>query len=304
MASGVDDKIREILPYFHAPDAPLARPDPTHEPMFRPPAVLAISAADPSSCAGVAADAVTLASMGVYPLCVVSEVCLRDTTQVEARVALESDLVVDQARVALEDVPVAALKLSLPGSATLVAALAELVSDYDDLPLVLEVPALSSQEDEPDDAHLAAALELLLPYASVLVVDASAARRLLAAGMDEEEPEMAEAEMAALLCGVGAGSVLFLGGGRPGPQVVHVLYGEDGARQRESFERADRLALGFASTVSAALAAALAQGRALDQSVRESLQFAHRADHAALRMGMGAPVPDRMFWARPEEAGQ
>jgi len=267
--------------------------------MIRPPAVLAISATDPTSCAGVAADAVTLASMGVYPLCVVTEVCLRDTTQVEARIALDCDMVIDQARVALEDVPVAALKITLPGSVAMVAALAELVSDYDDVPLVLEVPALSSQEDEPDDAHLSAALELLLPYTTVLVVDPSAARRLLAAGMEEEEPDMAEREMAALLCGVGAQSVLVLGSGKPGPQVVHVLYGEEGALQRDSFERSPWVALGFAATVSAALAAALAQDRDISQAVREALQFAHQADAGALRMGMGAPVPDRMFWARP-----
>ena len=270
-------------------------------PMPRPPAVLTISSTEPASATGIAADAVTLASMGVYPLCVVSEVCLRDTSQVEARIALECDIVVDQARVALEDVPVSALKISLPGSAAMVAALAELVSDYDDVPLVLDVPPLSAQEDEADDAHLVAALELLLPYSSVLVVDPSAARRLIAAGMDDEEPDLDEDEMAALLCGVGAQRVLFLGGGKPGPQVVHVLYGEEGVLQRDVFERARNVALGFSSSVSAALAAALAQDRDVSTAVREALQFAHGADAHALRMGMGAPVPDRMFWARPGE---
>ncbi len=213
-------------------------------------------------------------------------------------------MVVDQARVALEDVPVAALKITLPGSAAMVAALAELVSDYDDVPLVLDVPPLSAHEDEPDDAHLAAALELLLPYATVLVLDPSAARRLIAAGMDDEEPELEDNEMAALLCGVGAQSVLFLGGAKPGLQVVHVLYGEEGALQRDVFERAEHVALGFSSSVSAALAAALAQDRDVSTAVREALQFAHQADAHALRMGMGAPVPDRMFWARTAEAPQ
>ncbi|QID16902.1 hydroxymethylpyrimidine/phosphomethylpyrimidine kinase [Nitrogeniibacter mangrovi] len=270
--------------------------------MLQLPAVLSICAADPTSATGVAADAATLASMGVYPLCVVSEVCLRDTAQVEARMPLECELVVDQARVVLEDVPVGAIKITLPGSAVMVSALAELVADYDEVPLVLELPPLSRTEDEPDDAHLAAALELLLPYATTLVVDASAARRLVAAGMEEEEPELEDEDLAALLCGIGTGSVLVLGGARPGPQVVHVLYGEDGVLQRDVFERTDHPALGFGASASAALAAGLARGQDTPEATREALQYAHRADAAGLRMGMGVAVPDRLFWARNRES--
>ena len=269
--------------------------------MHRPPAVLALAPTDPTSANGVAADAVTLASMGVYPLCVVSEVCLRDTAQVEARVALECDLVVDQARMVLEDVPVAAIKLTLPGSVEMVAALAELMSDYTDVPLVLEVPGLFHDDDEPEDAHLAAALELLLPQTSVLVVDTAAARRLLAAGLDEDEGDLDGTEMAAVLCGVGTGFVLILGAPGAGQQVVHVLHGPSGVVQRDVFEHADTPALGFGSSVAAALAAAMALGRDESVAVKEALQYAHQADARRLRMGMGLPVPDRMFWARSAE---
>lgn len=214
---------------------------------------------------------------------------------------LEWEWVADQARVVLEDVPVAAIKITLPGTVATVPALAELVADYAELPLVLELPALSAQEDEPDDAHLAAALELLVPYASTVVLDPSAARRLIAAGIDDEEPDMPLDEIAALLCGIGAQTVLFLGAEAAGPQEIHALHDENGVLQREVFERAPRRVLGFGATVSAALAAGLAQSRPMGDAVREALQFAQRSESGGLHMGMGALVPDRMFWARNDD---
>ncbi|MCB1959467.1 MAG: bifunctional hydroxymethylpyrimidine kinase/phosphomethylpyrimidine kinase [Rhodocyclaceae bacterium] len=272
--------------------------------MHRPPAVLALSSADPTSASGVTADAVTLASMGIYPLCVVTEVCLRDTAEVDARVALDGELVVDQARMVLEDVPVAVIKLTLPGSVDLVAALAELISDYPDAPLILEVPGQVHDDDAAEDEHLAAALELLLPQTTVLVVDASAAQRLVAAGLDDEDHDLDGNDLPALLCDAGAGFVLLLGAPGAGQQAVHVLHGPSGVVQRDVFERVSAPALGFAASVAAALAGAMALGRDESLAVKEALQYAHRADAERLRMGMGLPVPDRMFWARPAEAAQ
>lgn len=270
--------------------------------MLRLPAVLTISPTEPTSASGLAADALTLACMGVYPLCVASEVCLRDTAQVEARVSLECDIVVDQARVVLEDVPVSAMKFTLPGSVAMVSAMAELVADYVETPLVLELPALMVEEDESDDDHLSAALELLVPYATTLVLDPSAGRRLIAAGVADDEPDdLSLEDMAALICGIGCESVLFLGAGGGGPKAVHLLYGEQGILQSIDLEHVGRRTLGFGCSVSSGLAAGLAQGRTLEEATREAIQFAHKSEASALHMGMGALVPDRMFWARPDE---
>ncbi|WP_333858410.1 bifunctional hydroxymethylpyrimidine kinase/phosphomethylpyrimidine kinase, partial [Denitromonas sp.] len=101
-------------------------------------AVLVVGPADPTSAAGVTGDVLTIAAQGAYPLSVVCEMCLRDTTQFDGRIALDPELVLEQARMILEDAPVAAIKLTLPGSVDLVVALAGLVSDYGDVPLVLE----------------------------------------------------------------------------------------------------------------------------------------------------------------------
>lgn len=255
-------------------------------------AVLVIGPADPTSAAGVSADVLSLACLGAYPLAVVAEMCLRDTAHFEGRVALDVELVVEQARLILEDVPVAAIKLVLPDSVELVAALAELVSDYGEVPLIVEAPALALHEDDSEDSALAAAIELLLPQAAVLVADISVARRLVAAGFEGDETGLSVEELAATLCGAGAGHVLLLGG-PAAVQVMHLLHGPEGVVRRDVFERSPLPVLGLSSSVSSALAAAMAQGQAVPEAVQAALRFGHAAEGRHFRLGMGTAVPDR-----------
>src|SRR6266581_7876353 len=107
-------------------------------PAITPPIVLTLAAADPTGGGGLQGDVLTLASMGCHPLSVVTALCLRDTEGVGEIVPLDADLVVDQARLLLEDVPVQAFKVGLLGSVENIAAVAEILSDYPDIPIVLE----------------------------------------------------------------------------------------------------------------------------------------------------------------------
>ena len=102
------------------------------------PAVLTFAASDPTSGAGLQADLLALASMGCYPLSVVTAITVQDTAGVESVLAIDPDWVADQARCLLEDMPVAAFKMGMLGSTEIVTVVAEIVSDYPDVPLVLD----------------------------------------------------------------------------------------------------------------------------------------------------------------------
>lgn len=255
-------------------------------------AVLVVGPADPTSAAGVTADVLTIASQGAYPLSVVSEMCLRDTAQFDARIALDPELVLEQARMILEDAPVAAIKLTLPGSVDMVVALAGLVSDYGNVPLVIEAPSLILNEDDTDDSPLSAAIELLLPQAAVLVGDVAVCRRLVSSAFEGDESQLSVEDLGAALCATGADHVLLLGGAA-GVQVVHVLQGSSGVVRRDVFERASVPVLGLASSASAALAASLAEGLGVPAAVQAALRCAHAAEGRHFRLGMGTAVPGR-----------
>ena len=113
-----------------------------------PPIVLAFAATDPSGGAGLQADVLTLASMGCHPLSVVTAATIQDTMGVEEVMALDAEWVADQARCVLEDMPVAAFKVGVVGSIENIAAIAEIVSDYPEIPLVLDPVFASGRGDE------------------------------------------------------------------------------------------------------------------------------------------------------------
>src|SRR5882672_7314802 len=153
-----------------------------------PPVVLTFAASDPSGGAGMQADLLTLASMGCHPLSVLTALTVQDTLGVEGVMAIDSDWVADQARALLEDMPVDAFKIGVLGSVENIAVIAEILSDYPDVPLVLDPVLASGRGDElASDEMLHAMRELLLPHATLLTPNSMEARRLADAEDDEEQ---------------------------------------------------------------------------------------------------------------------
>src|SRR5204862_6303724 len=163
---------------------------PDNEPEF-PPIVLTFAASDPSGGAGMQADLLTLASMGCHPLSVITAITVQDSAGVEGMLAIDADWVADQARCLLEDMPVDAFKIGVLGSVENIAAIAEIVSDYPDVPLILDPVLASGRGDELASDEMAEAMrELLLPQTTILTPNSLEARRL-ADVEDDEEPSLA-----------------------------------------------------------------------------------------------------------------
>src|SRR5258708_1055922 len=165
-------------------------PSPPRVPMNDPapslPAVLTFAATDPTSGAGLQADLLALASMGCYPLSVVTALTVQDTAGVESFLAIDPDWVADQARCILEDMPVAAFKMGMLGSTEIVTVVAEVVSDYPDVPLVLDPVFASGRGDEFANADMISAIrELLVPQSTVVTPNVHELRRL--AGEDDND---------------------------------------------------------------------------------------------------------------------
>src|SRR5512137_284715 len=155
-----------------------------------PPIVLTFAASDPSGGAGLQADILTLASMGCHPLSVLTAITVQDTMGVEGVQPVDAEWVADQARCLLEDIPVDAFKIGVLGSVENIAAIAEIVSDYPDVPLILDPVLASGRGDElATDEMTRAMRELLLPQTTILTPNSMEARRL-ADHDDDEEPAL------------------------------------------------------------------------------------------------------------------
>lgn len=266
-----------------------------------PPTVLCFAAGDATAGGGLQADVLTLASMGCHPLTVFTAVAVRDTRGMDEVVALDADTVAAQARAVLEDIPVHAFKLGMAGSVENIAAVAEILSDYPELPLVLE-PALNYVDrDESGDETLAALAELILPQTTLVVAGHHEVMRLAGAGFDEIADELSVDEAVAHLLELGASYVLLTGAGEPGPQIVNLLMGAEGVVRTDAWERVPGRFLGAGATLAAASVAALAHGMEVPEAVREAQEFTWQTLSGGYRLGMGMALPDRFFWARPQE---
>ena len=267
-----------------------------------PPIVLAFGATDPSGGAGLQADILTIASMGCHPLSVVTAVTVQDTGGVEDILPIDAEWVSDQARAVLEDMPVAAFKIGLLGSVENIAAIAEVISDYPDIPLVFDPVLASGRGDELADEDMLDALrELLLPQTTILTPNSIEARRLIQdEDNDEDNPDLAEC--AKRIVQLGCEYVLVTGTHEHSPKVINTLYGESGVIVRsDSWTRLSGIYHGSGCTLASAIASLLANGLSMNEAVKEAQEFTWQALQYAFRPGMGQHIPDRLFWARDDE---
>lgn len=268
------------------------------------------------------ADLMTLSALGCHPLTVVTAVTVQDSAGVEEVVPMDDDLLVDQARVLLADMPVAAFKIGVMGSIENIAAIAEIISDYPDVPVVLDPVLSSGRGDELADEDMVIALqELLLPLTTVLTPNSLEARRLAQAddedddgddfadeddeSDDEDEQDDAAPTLeqcARQLIAAGCGHVLLTGTHESTTRVANVLYGRSGVIRRDEWDRLPGSYHGSGCTLASALAAWLAHGLDVGEAAHAAQEYTWRTLQAGFRPGMGQHLPDRFFFLREHNA--
>ena len=266
----------------------------------QPVCVLVFNASDPSGAGGLTADITTIASVGGHPLGVVTGTYVRDTSRIFEHYAFADDCVDEQARTVLEDLPVRAIKVGFAGSPENLAVIAEISSDYPDLPIISYMPELSWWRDDLLDQYLDAFRELVLPQTSVLVGNHSTLWRWLLPDWTGEKPPTAR-DIARAAGEQGTPYTLVTGIVLPDQFIDNVLASPQAVLASEKYERLEAVFAGAGDTLSAALAALLASGTDLVAATSEALSYMDRCLDAGFRPGMGHVLPDRLFWAQPED---
>lgn len=242
----------------------------------------------------------TLASLGCHPLTALTAITVQDTVGVQSVHPLSAELLEQQARTVLEDMPVAAFKIGVLASLENVLAVAEIVGDYPEIPLIFDPVLASGRGDEFSDEEIITAMrEMLLPQTTLLTPNAPEARRLAENPDDENEPSIEVC--AQRLIEMGAQYVLITGTHENTPQVVNTLYGAEGIIRRDDWERLPGSYHGSGCTLASAIAGCIAGGASVEDAVRDAQDYTWQTLANPLRPGMGQFIPDRFFWARSEE---
>ena len=280
------------------PDADASDLDEAQE--ARPACVMLFNASDPSGAGGLTADITTVASVGGHPAAVVTGAYARDTAAIFDHFAFDDEAVTEQARAVLEDLPVQAIKVGFVGSPENISAIAELTADYDEIPVIAYMPNLFWWREELIDEYLDAFRELLLPQTSVLVGNHSTLWRWLLPDWSSDRSPTAR-DIARAASEMGVPYTLVTGIPLPSQFVENVLASPETVLGSGKFELFDATFSGAGDTLSAALTALVATGNDLGEATREALTYLDRCLDAGFRPGMGHILPDRMFWAQPDD---
>lgn len=279
-------------------------PTPTEAPAPAEPAslpcVMVFNANDPSGAGGLSADLTAMSSASAHVLSVVTGSYVRDTSEVHDHIAFDEEAVTDQARAALEDMPVQAFKVGFVGTPENLSAIAEIATDYAEVPVIAYMPDLSWMDEVDIETYLDAFAELLLPQTTVLVGNHSTLCRWLLPDWEGDRPPNAR-EVARAAAVHGVPYTLVTGFNAADQYLESHLATPETVLATARYERFEATFCGAGDTLSAALTALIAGGNDLQSACAEALTYLDQCLDAGFQPGMGHAVPDRLFWAHGDE---
>ncbi|KFI07383.1 hydroxymethylpyrimidine/phosphomethylpyrimidine kinase [Massilia sp. BSC265] len=242
------------------------------------PTVLVFAGLDPGGGAGLAADITAIGALGGHALPVATALTVQDNNRVHEVRPVDAGLVARQADAIIDCCSIDAVKIGIPGSRENAAAIARLLRQLHAadpaLPVVLDPVLASGNGDALGKGDAIAALDELLPLATVLV------------------PNLPEAEA---LGAVPCEHVLVTGGHGEGDIIVN-RWLRDGVEQRSW--RLPRLPYsyhGSGCTLAAAIAARLALGDPMAQALQHAQDYCHQTLAHAFRIAPGQRIPRRIL---------
>lgn len=265
--------------------------------------VLSIAGSDPSGGAGIQADLKAFSARGTYGMAVLTALTAQNTTGVSAVQTVSPDFVAEQIRMVFADVRVDAVKIGMIANAAIAEAVADILEQHRDVPVVLD-PVMIAKGGA---ALLAAdAVDVLttrlLPLAAVITPNLPEAAALLHDAEAGSREDMARQALA--LAKLGPSAVLVKGGHLEGDESPDVL----ASSGRLTWFEAERLPTknthGTGCTLSSAIAAEIAKGLPLPEAVAVAKAYLATAVAAAGQLSVGSghgPVQHfHALWADKE----
>jgi hydroxymethylpyrimidine/phosphomethylpyrimidine kinase len=237
----------------------------------RPPCAVTIAASDSGGGAGIQADLLTFAAHGVYGATVLVAATAQNTRGIRAIQRLSPSIIRAQMDAVFSDLSPSAVKIGALLDGRRVREVAAGLGRHHAKNVVLDpVMVAKSGTRLLSAAAVKILARELLPLCDLVTPNLPEAEALCG-GRIRSEADRREAARA--IASLGAGAVLIKGGHARGGRVSDLLY--DGRRFREFVHPriSTRATHGTGCTLSSAIAANLALGRGLQDSVRRAILF-------------------------------
>lgn len=254
---------------------------------------LTIAGSDSGAGAGVQADLKTFAALGVYGTSAITAITAQNTSGIDVVSELAADLVTAQIEAVAADMAVHATKTGMLVNAALVEAVAAAIAGLDLPNLVVDPVMIAKSGDHLlDEDGVRVMKSELLPRALVVTPNIPEAEVLAGLSIASRD-DLHEAARRVLRLGPSA--VVITGGHAAADPVVDLLF--DGERFVELPTPRIRTpnTHGTGCAFASAIAAYLARGYALEETVRRAQAYVAGAIRHALAIGRGRGPIDH-FW--------
>ncbi len=246
---------------------------------------LTIAGSDCSGGAGIQADIKTMTMNGVYAMSVITALTAQNTTGVRAIEESSPDFLAQQLDAVFEDIFPDAVKIGMVSSGKLIRVISERLKTHAAKNIVVDPVMVASSGSALMKSEAVKVLtEELLSIASLVTPNIPEAEVLAGMGIENREDMLTAAKM----IGDNYSCAVLLKGGHSVNDANDLLYA-NGTYRWFAGKRIDNPNThGTGCTLSSAIAANLAKGFALDESVLRAKDYISGALAAQLDLGHGS----------------
>ena len=245
--------------------------------------VLTIAGSDSSGGAGIQADIKTMTAYGVYGMSVITSITAQNTCGVTEVHTLSGNIVSAQMNAVLSDIKPDVIKIGMLGNGESACAVADSLSSFPGIPIVIDPVVLSTSGHTLLDTHGQQVLiDILFPMAALITPNIPESEWI----SGEKISSASDMEHVAQNLYERFGCAVLIKGGHLPETADDFLY--DGTAVWFSGTRIHcENTHGTGCTLSSAIASALALGYSLPEAVSSAKKFVREAMSTGLDLGQG-----------------
>jgi len=254
--------------------------------------VLTIAGSDSSGGAGIQADIKTITVHKMYAMSAITALTAQNTTGVYGILEATPEFVGQQLDCIFTDIFPDAVKIGMVSNSAIIEVIAQKLVQYGAKNIVVDPVMVSTSGCKLiSDEAMEALITKLLPLGTVITPNIPETEVLCGFAVKNEGDMVRAAEkIAARLSGA-----VLVKGGHLVSDAVDLLYENGAARWYRSERVNNPNTHGTGCTLSSAIACNLADGRTLDESIKNAKEYLTGALKAMLDLGKGAGPMDHMY---------
>lgn len=260
--------------------------------------VLTIAGSDCSGGAGIQADIKTIAAHGLYAMSAITALTAQNTTGVYGIMEVTPEFLEKQLSCIFEDIFPDAVKIGMVSSPELIHSISASLKHYQAQHIVVDPVMVSTSGSSllKEEAEEALVSELL-PLAQVITPNIPEAERLSGLAIHGPEDMLEAAHMLSQRCP----AAILVKGGHETNTANDLLYYRGEAQWFYGEHIDNPNTHGTGCTLSSAIAANLAEGHTLEESVERAKAYISGALRQRLDLGRGSGPLDHMYACRDKK---